>query len=56
MNILLLGHYGHKNIGDDLFVKNLIQSLSCQNSKMSLICEDDYYKSAYLDNPNVEFY
>jgi len=56
MNVLLLGYYGHRNIGDDLFVRHLIHFLSHKSKKIFLICDDTYYKRDYLSNTNIEFY
>jgi polysaccharide pyruvyl transferase WcaK-like protein len=56
MKVLLFGYYGYKNIGDDLFVKNLVQRLATGDRQVSVICEDDYYKAEHADNPHVRFY
>ena len=56
MNILLLGYYGHKNIGDDLFVENLVKSLAKKDREISFLCDEDYYKKDYLDNSNINFF
>jgi polysaccharide pyruvyl transferase WcaK-like protein len=56
MKVLLFGYYGYKNIGDDLFVKNLITQLATADRQVSVLCEDDYYKADHGDNPNVRFY
>ncbi|MBD2099528.1 polysaccharide pyruvyl transferase family protein [Leptolyngbya sp. FACHB-261] len=48
MNVLLMGYYGYKNVGDDLFVKQLTQYFSKQESvkKISVLCNEDYYEKA----------
>lgn len=56
MNILLLGYYGHKNVGDDLFVENLIQSLGKKDRKIFLLCDEDYYKKDYSNTSNIKFF
>lgn len=45
MNILLMGYYGQRNIGDDLFVKQLTHYFSQQSEvdKIFLLCKEDYY-------------
>lgn len=48
MNILLLGYYGKKNIGDDIFLKQLI-GYFCQRKTIKQIfifCESNYYDIA----------
>ncbi|MDJ0619716.1 MAG: polysaccharide pyruvyl transferase family protein [Calothrix sp. MO_192.B10] len=46
MNILLMGYYGFKNIGDDLFVTQLVNYLSNQEyvEHIFLFCQQDYYE------------
>lgn len=45
MNILLLGYYGKKNIGDDLFLNQLIGYFSEKNKidNIFVFCESNYY-------------
>lgn len=56
MKVLLLGYYGYKNIGDDLFVKSLIDYLSKKCEKVSVLCENDYYSHHYEGAETVEFF
>jgi polysaccharide pyruvyl transferase WcaK-like protein len=46
MNILLMGYYGHQNVGDDLFVKQLTRYFSNNNAvkKIFVLCKDAYYE------------
>lgn len=45
MNILLMGYYGQRNIGDDLFVKHLTHYFSRRPDvgKVFVFCKEDYY-------------
>ncbi|QJB26789.1 polysaccharide pyruvyl transferase family protein [Limnospira fusiformis] len=60
MNILLIGYYGQRNIGDDLFVKQLTNYFSCQSNvgKVFVLCKEDYYpkiseKVIYFSESNL---
>ena len=46
MNILLMGYYGFHNVGDDLFLHQLIDYFSKkqQVNKIFIFCQEDYYK------------
>lgn len=55
-SVLLLGYYGHRNIGDDLFVRNLVDFLARQHKRVAVICEDDYYQENYADQAHIRFY
>ncbi|MEA5552320.1 polysaccharide pyruvyl transferase family protein [Anabaena cylindrica UHCC 0172] len=46
MKIMLMGYYGYRNIGDDLFVKHLTNFFSKKEAveKIFLICNDNYYE------------
>ncbi len=45
MNILLMGYYGQRNIGDDLFVHQLTHYFSEKSTvqKIFVFCQEDYY-------------
>ena len=45
MNILLMGYYGQRNIGDDLFVKQLTNYFSSKSNvgKVFVLCKENYY-------------
>ena len=45
MNILLMGYYGKSNIGDDLFVRQLVSYFSRQPDvkRVRVLCDEDYY-------------
>lgn len=45
MNILLMGYYGFKNIGDDIFLRQLIDYLSQKDvvNKIFVFCQSNYY-------------
>lgn len=47
MNILLLGYYGFKNIGDDLSIQELIEIFASQEiiKNIFVFCEDTSYES-----------
>jgi len=55
MNILLMGYYGQRNIGDDLFVKQLTDYFSGRSdvSKIFILCKEKYYPQ---DSAKVFFY
>lgn len=44
MNIILMGSYGFKNIGDDLSIQQLIQLFSSKEviKNIFVFCEEDY--------------
>lgn len=48
MNILLMGYYGQRNLGDDLFVKQLTHYFSQHHnvSKIFILCNENYYSQA----------
>lgn len=45
MNILLMGYYGKRNVGDDLFVQQLTHYFSEKSAvhKIFVLCQEDYY-------------
>ncbi|WP_017747110.1 polysaccharide pyruvyl transferase family protein [Scytonema hofmannii] len=47
MNIILMGYYGFKNVGDDLCIQELIKYFSDQEviTKIFVFCEDNYYET-----------
>ncbi|OKH49281.1 polysaccharide pyruvyl transferase [Calothrix sp. HK-06] len=55
MNILLMGYYGYRNVGDDLFVKQLINYFTekKQVKNIFIICEENYYQT---DSHKVSFF
>lgn len=55
MNILLMGYYGYRNVGDDLFVEQLIKYLTekKQVKNIFVLCEENYYQS---DSQKVSFF
>ena len=55
MKALLLGYYGYRNIGDDLFVKSLANYFNSRHIDASFICQEDHY-SSYLKGENLKFY
>ncbi|MEL6462619.1 MAG: polysaccharide pyruvyl transferase family protein, partial [Cyanobacteria bacterium J06621_15] len=55
MNILLMGYYGFHNVGDDLFLRQLIDYFAKkQNVKnIFVFCQEDYYERT---NDKVRFF
>ncbi len=47
MNIILMGYYGFKNVGEDLCIQELIKYFSEKEviTKIFVFCEDDYYET-----------
>ncbi|MEM9766432.1 MAG: polysaccharide pyruvyl transferase family protein [Cyanobacteria bacterium P01_D01_bin.71] len=56
MKVLLIGFYGYHNIGDDLFVRNLIDFLLPKCKKISVICNNNYYLTDYQETQKINFY
>ncbi len=54
MKVLLLGYYGFRNIGDDLFVRNLVNYLTKRNNTVRLICNEDYYTPRFPNQESIE--
>ncbi|MEO1373980.1 MAG: polysaccharide pyruvyl transferase family protein [Cyanobacteria bacterium J06635_10] len=46
MNILLMGYYGFHNVGDDLFLRQLIDYFAEKQdvNKIFVFCQEDYYE------------
>ncbi|MEM7716817.1 MAG: hypothetical protein AAF349_25230, partial [Cyanobacteria bacterium P01_A01_bin.68] len=46
MNILLMGYYGFRNVGDDLFLRQLIDYFAQKQDvkKIFVFCQEDYYE------------
>lgn len=55
MNILLMGYYGQRNIGDDLFVKQLSNYFSRRSDVVNIfiLCKEEYYPK---NSEKVTFY
>lgn len=51
----MIGYYGYRNLGDDLFVKMLTSYFSQQDfiEKVFIICQDDYYPK---NDPKLNFF
>jgi len=56
MKALLLGYYGYRNIGDDLFVKSLVDYFTLNKIGASFICNENYYNSYFEEIANIDFY